>query len=109
MTDKSNLPRKPDKRVDITEAKAYIDGFLSAHKNEADWKTAKDTFQTFIDNLLREAGANIGTIDGKDAWRLSEFPKDKTDWAKLKEQYPELVEGFTTQVDSKRSGPIKDK
>lgn len=106
MTEK-NIPKKPDVRVDITKEKAYVDGFLSARTNESDWKKAKDTFQTFIDNILREAGATVGTINGRDVWRLSEFPKDKVNYQKMREEYPELFEQFTTQEESKRSGPIK--
>lgn len=108
MTEK-NVPKKADVRLDITSLKAYADGFLSAQRNEKEWESAKVAFQAFLDNRLRENGANVGTVDGKDAWRLTEYARDKTDWAKLKEQYPELVERFTTQVDAKRSGPVKDK
>lgn len=101
MTEK-NVPKPADKRVDLTEFAPHIDGFKSAKENEADWKAAKETFQQFLENKLKEAGANIGTVNGKDAIKLSEFPVDKVDYKKLKAEYPELVEQYTTQKDGHR-------
>lgn len=101
MTEK-NIPPKPDVPTDVRDLAAFVDGFKSAKKNEQDWKAAKERLQTFLQDRLKEAGANVGTIDGKEVIRLSEFPKDTVDWKKLKAEHPALVEQYTSQVDGHR-------
>lgn len=89
-------------RVDITDLASFVDGFKSARTNEQDWKTAKETFQKLLENRLKEAGATIGTVDGKDTIKLSIFGTSKTDYKKLKAEYPELVDQYTILTEGHR-------
>lgn len=101
MTEK-NIPPKEDVTVDVSEFIGFIDGFKQAKGNEKDWKEAKERLQEFLEGKLRDAGANVGTINGEEVIRLSVFPKDLTNWKKLKAEHPQLVEQYTSQVDGHR-------
>lgn len=89
-------------RVDITDIAPFVDGFKSARANEQDWKNAKDTFQKLLENRLKAAGATIGTVDGKDTIKLTTFDTSKTDYKKLKAEYPELVDQYTILTEGHR-------
>jgi hypothetical protein len=101
MTEK-NIPAREDVPIAIDELSAFVDGFKSAKKNEQDWKESKERLQEFLQDKLKAAGANVGTINGQEAIRLSEFPKDSVNWKKLRAEHPTLVEQYTSQVDGHR-------
>ena len=111
MTEK-NIPPKEDVTIDIGELAAFVDGFKSAKKNEQDWKESKERLQAFLQEKLKAAGANVGTIDGKEVIRLSEFTKDSVNWKKLKAEHPALVEQYQEDEeqarDDEQHGQCKD-
>lgn len=94
--------KKLDVTVDLTEFAAYVEGFKTARKNEQDWKAAKERFQEFLENKLREAGVKVGTVNGKEAVRVSEYEQDQFMKDKFRGEYPELVDQFTIKQPRKR-------
>jgi hypothetical protein len=102
LVTEKNIPAKADVTVDVGQFAAFVDGFKSAKKNEQDWKEAKERLQEFLQDKLKGSGANVGTINGVEVIRLSEFPKDSVNWKKLKAEHPTLVEQYTSQVDAHR-------
>jgi predicted phage-related endonuclease len=88
---------------------AWVAAYREAKANAENWAKIADRAKEQITAELEQAGASIGTLDGRPAVRWTEVDSSRLNTRKLKSEYPEIVDQFTIPTTTRRFTLVEDK
>lgn len=107
--------KKPDVPTDIDDMAAMFAAYRAAKKKQAEhqsqtdlWKNNADSLKEMLTTRLDEQGANVGKINGRVVVRYTKFPKSQFEPSRFKEDYPELYEEYSHEIEGASFTPYGD-
>lgn len=86
----------------IDELATWVKAYREACANRDNWGEIADRAKQHISQALEEAGAQIGTVNGRPAVRYTEVTSQRLDAKKLKAVHPDLAAEFMVTSHSRR-------
>lgn len=92
----------------VDDMSTWIDAYKVACGNRDHWSEIADRAKQQIIQRLDKAGADTGTINGREAVKWTHVTTNRIDTKALKDKDPELAARYTVTSESRRFGLVKD-
>lgn len=93
----------------IDDLATWVQACREAKAHAKRWTEIADRAEEQITAKLEQAGASVGTVNGRPVVRWTEVPTSRFNTRKFKSEYPDLADQFSIPSTSHRFTLVEDK